>query len=51
MEILLKLSMQIKNFPQKNMNNNLKFGQFISEKRQKLSMESQELAKVLGMLN
>ena len=33
------------------MNNNLKFGQFISEKRLKLSMESQELAKVLGISN
>ena len=33
------------------MNNNLKFGQFISEKRQKLSMESQELAKALGISN
>lgn len=33
------------------MNNNLKFGQFISEKRNKLSMESQELAKALGISN
>lgn len=33
------------------MNNNLKFGQFISEKRLKLSMESQELAQALGISN
>ncbi len=33
------------------MNNKPKFGQFISEKRQKLSMESQELAKALGISN
>lgn len=32
------------------MNNNLKFGQFISEKRLKLSMES-ELANALGISN
>lgn len=30
---------------------NLKFGQFISEKRLKLSMESQKLAKALGISN
>ncbi len=33
------------------MNDKPKFGQFISEKRQKLSMESQELAKSLGISN
>lgn len=33
------------------MNNNLKFGQFISEKRLKLSLKSQELAKALGISN
>ena len=33
------------------MNNTPKFGQFISEKRVKLSMESQELAKALEILN
>lgn len=33
------------------MNNQPKFGLFISEKRQKLSMESQELAKALGISN
>lgn len=35
----------------KNKDNNLKFGQFISEKRLKLSMESQELAQALGISN
>ena len=33
------------------MNNNSEFGQFISEQRHKLSMESQELAKALGISN
>lgn len=33
------------------MNVKIEFGQFISEKRQKLSMESQELAKALGISN
>lgn len=33
------------------MNNNSEFDQFISEKRLKLSMESQELAQALGILN
>ncbi len=33
------------------MNNNYKFGQFISEKRIRLSMESQELAKAFGISN
>lgn len=31
------------------MTNDLTFGQFISEQRQKHSMESQELAKALGI--
>ena len=35
----------------KNMDNNFEFGQFISEQRHKLSMESQELAKALGISN
>lgn len=35
----------------KNMDNNFEFGQFISEQRHMLSMESQELAKALGILN
>ncbi len=33
------------------MNSSTKFGQFISEKRLRLSMESQELAKALGISN
>lgn len=33
------------------MDNNFEFGQFISEQRHMLSMESQELAKALGILN
>lgn len=33
------------------MTNDLTFGQFISEQRQKHSMESQELAKTLGISN
>ncbi|MFR5798510.1 MAG: helix-turn-helix domain-containing protein [Oscillospiraceae bacterium] len=33
------------------MNEKPNFGQFISEQRHKLSMESQELAKVIGILN
>lgn len=33
------------------MNKNHNFGQFISEQRHKLSMESQELAKALGISN